>query len=559
MKFQLIISTLLLLFVYSCKNETGTQESSSSTDELGKISYKFAGSDEAQEYFKTGLLLLHNFEYEDAREEFLAAQKADSTMAMAYWGEAMTHNHPLWRQQAYDEGLAALEKFAKTKEERLSLIKDEKEREFYMGIEILYGEGEKKSRDKEYSNYLEKLYKKDRSNHEGAAFYALSCLGATSERKFESYEKGAMVAKGIIEENPDHPGALHYLIHSYDDPDHAPKALEAANRYSRVAADAAHALHMPSHIYVAVGMWDEVVSSNIASYDASVNRMIDKDLGSDARSYHAFHWLLYGYLQKGQFQKAEGIMEEMRSYVDSTSSSQTRNYLIAMKGSYLAETGNWSSPVKDFETKIKDLPKTEIAHFDYMEGYKAWLAKDKKTLTELVHKVGKDKAFASTLIGDSAPPMCAANTNRNQVNKRDVKIMEIVESQLKSLEVWETEKAEKWLKQAVGIEDSTSYMFGPPSIIHPSHELYGNWLMENNRFEESKVQFEKALERGPKRLHALLGVWTSCQKLGLDEEAQKIETILKEVLKDADPDVKEKYIKPVRLTVSENTIYPLPG
>jgi uncharacterized protein YeaO (DUF488 family) len=102
-------------------------------------------------------------------------------------------------------------------------------------------------------------------------------------------------------------------------------------------------------------------------------------------------------------------------------------------------------------------------------------------------------------------------------------------------------------------------MFGPPSIIHPSHELYGNWLMENNRFEESKVQFEKALERGPKRLHALLGAWTSCQKLGLDTEAQKIESVLKEVLKDADQEVKEKYIKPVRLTKSENTSLPQTG
>ena len=125
-------------------------------------------------------------------------------------------------------------------------------------------------------------------HHEVAAFYALSLLGSSKSRKDDdNYEVGAKIAQSIISENPHHPGALHYLIHSYDDPDHATLALDAANRYSKVAPDAEHALHMPSHIFVALGMWDEVINSNIASYEASVVRMKKKELDNDARGYHA--------------------------------------------------------------------------------------------------------------------------------------------------------------------------------------------------------------------------------------------------------------------------------
>ena len=146
---------------------------------------------------------------------------------------------------------------------------------------------------------MEQLSEKYPNNHEISAFYALSLLGSVPDGRDDAiYGKGAIIAKGIIEENPNHPGALHYLIHSYDDPAHAHLALNAANSYAKVAPEASHALHMPSHIYLAMGMWDEVISSNINSYQASINRMERKNLDNNARGYHAYHWLQYGYLQK---------------------------------------------------------------------------------------------------------------------------------------------------------------------------------------------------------------------------------------------------------------------
>jgi len=262
MKKILPFLAFCIFIVIACRQEANSVQKNipSTPEKLGSIDFVPTGNKEALPIFKKGLLLLHNFEYKDARKTFKEAQSIDPEMVMAYWGEAMTYNQPLWRVQKHEEGKSALAKIAPTPEERQVKTATALEKDLLAAVEILFSdEGEKKERDKQYNTFMEKLYKKYPKHNEVAAFYALSCLGAVKlGRDVAAYEKGADIAKGILVNNPDHPGALHYLIHSYDDPEHAPLALTAANRYSKVAAAAPHALHMPSHIYVAVGMWDEV-------------------------------------------------------------------------------------------------------------------------------------------------------------------------------------------------------------------------------------------------------------------------------------------------------------
>jgi tetratricopeptide (TPR) repeat protein len=294
---------LLPLLLFACQQ---VEEPAQTTDQLGELHEAFSVNATAQPHFERGLLLLHNFEYEDAREAFLEAQALDSNAVMNYWGEAMTYNHPLWRRQEFEDGVAALEKLGADAESRAARAATDLERGFLQGAEILFGAGEKDVRDQAYSDHMKMLYEKYPGHEEVATFYALSILGAVPVgRDIAAYEAGAEVAKGVLANNPNHPGALHYLIHSYDDPTHAPLALEAAASYSQVAADAVHALHMPSHIFLAVGMWEEVVSSNIASFAASQRRMEEKGLDYDALSYHALSWLQYGHLQLGNFEEAK--------------------------------------------------------------------------------------------------------------------------------------------------------------------------------------------------------------------------------------------------------------
>ena len=162
---------------------------------------------------------------------------------------------------------------------------------------------------------MKNLRKKYPNNHEISAFYALSLLGSVKDKRdYDTYGKAAKIAQSVIDENPKHPGALHYLIHSYDDPGHAHLALEAANSYAKIAPEANHALHMPSHIYVALGMWDEVISSNRAAFDASVKRIERKQLEGKDFDYHSLKWLMYGLLQKGEFDEAKQLVTDMEGY-----------------------------------------------------------------------------------------------------------------------------------------------------------------------------------------------------------------------------------------------------
>jgi len=303
-----LISCCLLV---ACSNSTkeSTQKETKNASKLGDIAFDVSGNSVAEPAFEKGLLLLHSFEYEDARTAFLEAQKLDSTFAMAYWGEAMTYNHSLWQRQEKEKAIAALNKLAPTADERAKLAPTSIQKDFLKSLDILFGEGTKYERDLAYNQFLESLTQKYPDNNEIASFYAISLLGASRNgRDGDLYDKSARIVQGIIKENPNHPGALHYLIHSYDDPVHAHLAKAAADSYAKVAPDAAHALHMPSHIYVALGRWDDVVTSNIASWNASVKRMERKALKDDARSYHAFNWLQYGFLQRGEFDKADKMV-----------------------------------------------------------------------------------------------------------------------------------------------------------------------------------------------------------------------------------------------------------
>lgn len=342
--------------------------------------------------FEKGLLLLHSFEYEDAREAFIEAQLIDSTFAMAYWGEAMTYNHSLWQKQEKEEALAALEKLAPTPDARMNLVQTDLEKDFFKAVEILYGEGTKYERDVAYKDYMATMKAKYPEQYEVSAFYAIALLGASRNgRDEELYGLSAKIAKGIMEENPNHPGALHYLIHSYDDPLHA-----------QVAPDAAHALHMPSHIFVGLGRWNDVVNSNIASWNASVKRMKAKALDGQARSYHALNWLQYGLLQRGEYEKAKEMLNIMVEHAKNDNSKRARDYLLMMKGGQLIETNDWANEVVNIEVDVTDLNVLAQAQKDFLKGMYAYQQEDAKALTKAIASMGKSRTVAESIVVDIA-------------------------------------------------------------------------------------------------------------------------------------------------------------
>ena len=489
------LSILLILLVWSCKNNEPEPAY------LGVVSLEVTGKTAAAEYFEKGLLLLHSFEYQDAREAFQEAQRIDPDMAMAYWGEAMTHNHSLWSEQDYDSASPILEQLDKLDyKTSCSML----ENDLIEGLKILYAEKtDKLERDQNYTAYMTGLHEKYPDNHEVAAFYALSLLGSVPEgRDEEIYGKGAVIAKGIIAENPQHPGALHYLIHSYDDPKHANLALDAADAYAVVAPDASHALHMPSHIYVAMGMWDKVVSSNIASYQASLNRMKRKELDNDARGYHAFHWLQYGYLQQGNMEEAEKMVWDMKKFMTESPSPRARVHMVFLKGTYLVETNQWDSEIADIEVKTSDLNISVRSQNYFLNGMKAFNDKDSEALNSAITSIENDINREEFVVKEGSSKLCS-NVSRADASQMDITEAEIRKEQLLGLASWldeDTEKAEQHLLKSIELFESISYSYGPPHIQKPVRELYADWLMVQERQAEAKEQYEKTLQIGPERL-----------------------------------------------------------
>jgi len=332
------------------------RNSSIDQDQLGVVEFAVTGKAEAQPFFEKGLLLLHSFEYADAAQAFRKAKELDPNFAMAYWGEAMTYNHSLWRYQDFESADSVLHLLGVTADERVAAAQTQLEKNFIAGVNILYGEGDKVARDSSYAVHMGELYQKYPGNNEVAAFYSVALIGSVPVgRDTNVYGHAADIAKEVLVRNPKHPGALHYMIHAYDDPDHASLAMQSADAYAVVAPDAGHALHMPSHIYLASGLWDKVVSSNEASWAAGLDRKERLNLNNDALNYHAFHWLLYGYLQQDRTADAKMLVEEMQIYCDSLPSARARSHLIFLKTTYAVETSDYTGDVASIEVQQNDL------------------------------------------------------------------------------------------------------------------------------------------------------------------------------------------------------------
>ena len=253
-----LIAFIAVVFTWSVA--AGAQ--SAAPGELGSVSFPTSAKGPSQTAFLVGVKALHNFEFDTAGEAFREAQKADPGFALAYWGEAMSYNHPLWAEQDIASARRALERLAPTAAARAAKAPAGKERGLVEAVDVLFGAGDKYARDVAYSAAMKRLHEQQPADDEVSVLYALSLLGTArpGEKSVRNAMQAAAIAEDIFQRNPKHPGAAHFIIHSFDDPDHAILALPAARAYSKIAPAAAHALHMPSHIFVQLGMWDDVVA-----------------------------------------------------------------------------------------------------------------------------------------------------------------------------------------------------------------------------------------------------------------------------------------------------------
>ena len=457
-------------------------------EESGKTTFPTSGTPGGQVAFLKGLLMLHCFQYDDAREAFQEAEQIDPSFAMAYWGEAMTHNQPIWMMQDLEAAREVLKKLGPTPEPRIAKAPTEREKDYLRTLDILFGEGDKKERDLKYAAAMGELSAKYPWDLDAAAFHALAILGTSHEgRDFATYMKAAAIVEQVFDKNPQHPGAAHYLIHSYDDPIHAPLGLRPARVFAKIAPTASHALHMPAHIFFALGMWDEAAKSNEDAYAAAKSRSERKNTLLSIHGTHSLNWLAYTYLQQGRYAETQKPLRILGEHVKQSNEGQY--WWHRTWAAYLIDTEYWQSEFVTQALDTSSMTAIDLTDYLFVKGLAAFKTGNQVTANQELEKI---KALAIP----SEDPLA-------------VKRAEVIRHELEALirlREGKEDEAIDLMKRAVAIEDAMPLEFGPPRIIKPSHELFGEILLEVNQPVEAMEQFRLALSRDPRRARSLLGL-----------------------------------------------------
>ena len=457
---------------------------------LGRIDFPTSGRAEAKPAFIRGALFLHSFEYDSAARYFRQAQRIDPDYAMAYWGEAMTYTHPIWHEQDAPAARAVLNRLAPTREARRLKASTAREKGWLDAVEILYGDGTREQRDTLYSAAMQRLATDFPGDPEVRLFLALSLLGLPATgRDIPTYMRAAALAEEVFRENAEHPGALHYLIHAYDDPVHAPLGLRAARAYGDVAPGAAHAQHMTSHIFVSMGMWDDVERANIAAWQAS-----------NHRNGHYTHWLSYGYLQKGRLGDARRYVQAIIADAASDPSPYKLGYMNTMLAGYLVDAEDWGGPLARYAADSARRAgggafSVPAAALDLAVGMAA-ARKGDTTGARRIHAgmSGRTRASRTSAGGHFVPGLDAAEVMADLLRATIL----VTTLQYDSAIVVATGAAER--------EAALPFEFGPPETIKPPYELLGELLLVAQRPKDARRAFDKALARTPNRSRSVLGM-----------------------------------------------------
>ncbi|HEV2751550.1 MAG TPA: hypothetical protein VGV12_13590 [Gemmatimonadales bacterium] len=441
----------------------------------------------------------------------------------------MTDNHPVWNQQDRDAGRTALLKLGRAPAERAAKAPTSRERAYLAAVEVLYGSGPKARRDTLYATEMEQLARAHPADDEARLFYALSLLGLSQgERNVPTYLHAAAIAESVFARNPRHPGASHYLIHAVDDPDHAAMGLAAARALARSSPDADHAQHMTSHIFVALGRWDDVVAANETAM-AVVNEMWRRRHRSPVFCGHYNVWLDYGYVQQGRLEDATRLLTHCREQApaeqtDTEDLDPDAYSFLTMWSHYLIAAEDWSGSVAHWTVHPGAGLGSRLVYW-FTEGLGAARRGEftgaRAALAEFAQAQRETEAWAGG--SPDQPELERARVLRGELEG------------LIAAGEGNVDGALARLREACIVEDSMAYSFGPPFVNQPSHELLGAELLRLHRFRDAVTQFRIALRRTPRRTAALLGLAHAATAVGDAALAHQTYEELVSIWRHADP------------------------
>lgn len=480
----------------------------------GEIHFQTSCSPEAQKGFQLGVAELHSFEYETASKQFHNVEQQDSGCAIAYWGEAMALYHPLWNNPSKEdlrEGWTLIQKGKAAKK------KSAREGEYLDALAAFYKPGEALTEDRAeaYATAMEKVHAAHPEDDEAAIFYALSLLGSESpsDTSLSHAKKAVAILNEELTKNPNHPGVTHYIIHACDNPKMAPEALAAARQYAKIAPGSAHAVHMPSHIFARLGLWDESIQSNLAAIEVA------KKAG-EATEYqlHPMDFLMYAYLQTGQDAKVHEVESE-------ATAMSNKGYGHGREGYYYYVQAHFPSMVA---VETKDWKRA--AGLKAPEGAKPGM----QEMTYWANAIGaghlKDVAAAKTAVARLEQAI-AEDEKQNPSKEKNP-----VNTDLNEAKAWtayaegKPDEAFALLKPVIERQDAV----GKGEVDLPAREMYAEMLLDTNHPQEALEQYKLSLKSDPNRLNGLYGAGRAAEMAQQHEEAVGFYKQLLANCKDAD-------------------------
>jgi len=475
--------------------------------EFGSVSFEITGSQKIKEDFSLGLALLHSFEYDEAEKVFAHIIDEEPECAMAYWGVAMSNFHPVWAPPLEPEltkGTKAIQ-IARTIKN-----KTPRENDYIEAIGAYYDkakEADHRTRALRFEKASETLYNKYPDDKEAVVFYALSLNAAAdpTDKTFAKQKKAGDILNALYPDQPNHPGVVHYIIHTYDSPELAHLGLDAARKYASIAPSSAHALHMPSHIFTRLGLWKECINSNIASVSSA--QCYAQQTGMDGHwdeELHGMDYLVYAYLQKGDNESAKRQWDYLKTITKVHPTNFKVAYAFAsIPSRYLLENKLWKE-ASSLEPHVKDFSWKEYP----------W----QKAILHFTRAMGSINT--NNLAQAEAECKELQSLHAKLIQLKDAYKAAQVEIQLKTAQAWlqlkkgNRNEALQQMQFAAQLEDKTEKHPVTPGEVLPAKELLGDMLMELNRYDAALAVYEENLAKHPNRLNGLYGARLAAEKLG---------------------------------------------
>ena len=496
-RFLLILSILAVFFPWDAQIGVAAPPPS---EGLGKISFPNSCAPPAQSGLLKGIAQLHSFQYAAAESAFAEASQADPKCAMAYWGFAMSSYRPLWDgadEKALNKGRHFLAKIQK------DWPISKREREYIDAIAVIFNDNRRLGDDRiaAYSRAMADIAKHYPDDGEAQAFYALSLLALPSRADDTKIrEQVIAILNRLSTAQPEHPGAVHYIIHAADTPELAPQGLEAARRYAKIAPDSSHALHMPAHIFVRLGLWQESIDSNLAAAAAAAEAT-EHHMGEAQYQFHAMDFLDYSYLQLGEEAKARQVIEDLNK-IPGRSDEVTTNVRVVLATRNLLELHRWKDALA---------LATQGDAFDL----------------QLIYAV---RSIAAARTGDRQAAEENYKNLKTALKQKSGRDARLEDYRRQEVEAWvsfakgDDKKAVKRMRAAADRQDKED----PGGFNVPAREMLADMLMELHQPSQALAEYESALKVAPNRFNDLYGAAAAAQMAGDSGKAKTYYSKLRE-------------------------------